>query len=83
MEVGKRYYVQTHAYYQFCGEVVRVVGPRQVEMRNVVQVHTCSRNWTKFFAEGFKNDTTYFIWPDGTTLNVMNFAPWEHGIPIK
>ena len=80
MEVGKKYYVISHAYYHYVGEVVQV-NPRTVVLRNVVQVHGCERGWTEFFAEGFKADTRYDVLPDGSGLSVINYFPWPHEIP--
>ncbi len=83
MEVGKKYYIISHAYWHFVGEVVKIVGPKSVELRNVCQVHSCRRNFTDFFKTGFSNDTQFDVWPNGTTIGVINYAPWEHQIPTK
>lgn len=79
---GKAYYVVAHAYYHFIGVVVKVM-PRSVVMRSVVQVHSCSRGWSRFFAEGFGEDVRWDSWPDGTELPIgsMPVAPWNHELP--
>lgn len=79
---GDKVYVIAHAYWHFVAEVVEVL-PRFVRVRNCRQVHACKRGWTAFFAEGFKRDTTYFCWPDGTWLPIgtLPVAPWNHEIP--
>lgn len=82
MEVGKKYYVISHAYYHYVGEVTEV-NPRGVKMRNVVQVHGCDRGWTEFFKDGFKADTRYDVVPDGTGLSVIDYFPWGHDIPTE
>lgn len=81
MEVGKKYYIIAHAYWHYVGEVVEVLGPKTVKLKNVRYVHRCQRTWTDFFAQGIKNDTTYFVWPDGTVVTAIIFTPWEHKIP--
>ena len=76
MEEGKRYYVIAHAYFHYVGEVVRVIGPKTVELRNVCQVHSCGRNWTEFFRGGIGEDTKYDVWPDGLVVSAIAFLPW-------
>lgn len=83
MQVGQKYYIIAHAYYHYVGEVASVIGPKTVELRNVCQVHSCRRNWTDFFANGFANDTQFDVWPDGLTVQAISFAPWHHEIPTK
>ena len=81
MEPGQKYYIIAHAYWHYVGEVVKVLGPKTVELRNVCQVHSCRRNWSEFFAKGFGTDTQYDVWPDGTTVTAIAFTPFEHEIP--
>lgn len=80
MKVGQRYYIISHAYYHYVGEVTEV-NPNGVVMRNVCQVHRCQRGWTEFFRTGFGKDTTYDVLPDGGGYNVINYWPWPHEIP--
>lgn len=84
MQVGEKRYFVAHAYYHFCGVIMEIVSPRRVKLRNVVQVHSCQRSWTAFFAEGFKNDTKYDVWPDGTEIEIaLPSCPFEHEIPTR
>lgn len=80
MKIGQKYYVISHAYFHYVGVAVEV-GPRSVVMENIAQVHGCGRDWTSFFAEGFKNDTRYDIIPDGAEFSVIDAIPWKHDIP--
>ena len=82
MEIGKKYYIITHAYWHVVGEVVEVISPRTVRLKNVRFVYSCNRDWTKFFAEGFKSDTTFHNWPDGI-FTAVNAIEWNHEIPTK
>lgn len=84
MEEGKKYYIIAHAYYHYVGEVAKVIGPKTVELRNVVQIHSCRRTWTKFFQDGFQDDTSFDKLPDGTTVTAaISYFPWPHISPIK
>ena len=69
MEVGKKFYIIAHAYWHVIGEVVEVVGPKTVVLRNVVYVYSSRKNWTEFFKKGIGTGDTYDIWPDGTTVS--------------
>ena len=81
MEVGKKFYIIAHAYWHVIGEVVEVVGPKTVVLRNVVYVYSSRKNWTEFFKKGIGTGDTYDIWPDGTTVTAIIHIPWEHEIP--
>lgn len=84
MEIGEKYYIVAHAYYHYVGEVVKVIGPKTVELKNVCQIHSCKRNWTEFFAGGFASDTQFDVLPDGfTVMASIVFLPWSHSIPTK
>ncbi len=83
MEVGKSYYLIAHAYWHYVGIVDKIVGPGTVILRNVCQVHSCGRNWTKFFADGFGNDTKYDVLPDGVGFKPIIFIAWNHKIPTE
>jgi hypothetical protein len=81
IEIGQKYYIVAHVYYHFVGEVIAVT-PRTVTLKNVCQVHACRRDWSAFFAEGFRADTSYDVWPDGTVVPIgLQYAPWPHAIP--
>lgn len=82
MEVGKRYYFITHAYFHYLGEIVEIIGRRQVKITNVIAVHRCQRGWSEFFAEGCKKDTTYDVLSDGE-IEVLNCFEWAHPIPTE
>ena len=82
VETGKRYYFFVHAYHHFLGEVVEVIGRKEVVLRNVVRVHSCKRGWRDFFRDGCKDDTIYAAFPDGTSVSGWMVAvPWLHEIP--
>lgn len=82
IEVGKKYYFIVHAYFHYLGEVMEVISSRRVKIRNVIQVHSCARNWTQFFADGCKDDTQYDVLPDGVEFDYsLPVTPWPHEIP--
>lgn len=83
MEVGTKWYIISHAYYHYVGEIARVIGPKTVELRNVCQVHSCRRNWTEFFRDGFERDTQFDVMPDGIQVPIITAIPWNHDIPTK
>lgn len=81
LEIGKQYYIIAHAYWHFVG-TVREITPRYAVLDRCVQVHACGRPWTAFFAEGFRKDTRYDWWPDGTIVPIgLPCAPFPHPIP--
>lgn len=82
MEVGGRYYVISHAYFHYVGRVTEITGKNRCRMTELTAVHACGRPWTKFFADGFKDDTNYDSLPDGD-VNVLNYFDWKHPIPRK
>lgn len=49
MEVGEKYYIVAHAYYHYVGEVVKVIGPKTVELKNVCQIHSCKTKLDRVF----------------------------------
>lgn len=77
---GKRYYLMLHAYHHILCEVVEVLGPTRVQVRDVRWIYSCSRDWTSFFKEGCKKDTNLKVFPDGTVTFFAAFE-WEHEIP--
>ena len=82
IEVGKCYYFICHAYHHFLGEVVEITGKKECIIKNVRKIHSCSRNWTKFFKEGAKEDTKFDTLPDGVEISGWCTAiPWNHKIP--
>ena len=82
MIVGGKYYIAAHAYHHFLGEMVEILGPRRVVLNNVSRVYSCARDWTSFFAEGAKKDTTCTYWPDGMEIDGYLFVvPWHHELP--
>ncbi len=82
VEVGKTYYFIGHAYYHYVGTVTEA-NPREVTLKNVVQVHSCDhRSWTEFFRDGFKDGTRYDVVPDGTVVPLgLPYYPWAHKVP--
>lgn len=83
VEVGKRYYFIAHAYYHLIGEVTEVLGVRRVALKDVIQVHSCPRNWTQFFAEGCKGDTRFDVIGETAETSFLLAHVWKHGIPTK
>jgi len=81
-KVGMQYYFITHAYYHLVGKVVALT-PRGCVIDDVRFIYSCSRDWTSFFKDGFKEDTTYKIWPNGTKISYIDFMPFPHKIPGK
>lgn len=78
IEVGKSYYIISHAYHHFLGEVTEVT-PRHVTLKNCVCVYSCRRGWGAFFAEGLKDDTVCERFPDGHSCDYkISYTPWEH-----
>lgn len=80
MIAGGKYYVITHAYYHYLVET-REVNPRGIVTGRCVQIHSCGRGWTAFFADGCGTDTRYDILPEGGGLTVLNWWPWKNEIP--
>ena len=84
MEVGKKYYIIEHAYYHVIGEVIAVLGPRTVRLKNCIQIHSCPRSWTEFFRDGAKSDTRFdHLSSEHTTQDAIRYDIWEHPIPRK
>ena len=84
MHVGERWYIVQHAYYHYVGTITSILGPKHVTLKDCVRVHSCSRNFTGFFDDGFKNDTVYTHWPDDTECSGwIVAAPFPHPIPEK
>ncbi len=81
MKVGKRYYIISHAYYHYIGEVTKVKTDRLVSLTNVVQVISSQRNWTDFFSKGIQNGDNYHIIGDMPNCQVINSYEWPHEIP--
>lgn len=84
MIVGSQYYIMSHAYHHFVGEVTEFLGQHTVVLKNVVRVQSCQRGWTEFNFEGFKKDTTYTHWRDGTEITGWFVVePFPHPIPKR
>jgi hypothetical protein len=79
--VGGTYYFKTHAYYHVIGTVTEILGVRRVALSNVVKVHSCSRNWTEFFRDGFRNDTRYDMESDIADTGYITANIWAHPLP--
>ena len=80
MEVGKAYYIITHAYFHYIGIVDEIVGPKTVRLCNVIAIHSSQRSWTEFFRDGIKAGDRYDVMPDGGTVTAINVWPWDHKI---
>ena len=84
IEIGKTYYFVCHAYYHWVGTVVKITGKKECIVNNCVRVHACGRDFSGFFADGFGDDTTYTVWPDGTSVSDwFCVAPFEHRVPRR
>ena len=88
IELGKAYYFQVHAYHHFIGVVTAIEGSRAcvigtVGAMDVVRVQDCARDWTEFFADGCKDDTTLTWWPGGKSITFYDATPWHHPIPER
>jgi hypothetical protein len=83
VKAGDRAYFVAHPYYHFLGEVVEVLGMRRVALRNVVQVHSDSRGWTQFFAQGVGTQTKYDIIGDSPDVGYLFCHAWPHPIPTE
>lgn len=82
VKVGDVRYFILHSYYHYIGEVVEVTGRNSCVLKNVVRVHSCGRDFTEFFRDGFLEDTVYTHWPDNTPIVGWLIAPsWHHSIP--
>lgn len=77
---GKKYYLMIHAYHHILCEVVAVLGPTRVQVKNVRWIYSCQRGWTLFFKEGCKEDTQFEVFPNSTVTFFAAFD-WEHEIP--
>jgi hypothetical protein len=82
LKVGDRRYFLVHAYHHFCGEVLEIERADSILLKNVVRVQSCQRGWAEFFRDGFKDDTEYTVWLDGTRITgAFVDSPWPHDIP--
>lgn len=81
IKVGDKIYALAHCYYHILGEVSEVLGVRRVALKNAVQVHSCQRNWTLFFADGFRSDTNFDVIGDVPDIGYMYAVAWNHEIP--
>jgi len=77
IEVGKNYYIIAHAYHHYLLTATEVT-PRSVSFDWALKIHSCQRNWTKFFAEGLGSDTKFDIMPAGTVSYDLGYFLWEH-----
>ena len=81
LKPGDRVYLIAHPYYHYLGEVAEVLGVRRVSLRGVVQVHSDSRGWTRFFAEGLGEETTYDVIGESPDVGYLVCHRWPHEIP--
>lgn len=82
VEKGKTYYFIAHAYWHFIGEVTEILGVRRVACRRVIQVHSCQRDWTRFFREGVKkSDTKFDVIGETPDMGYIVAHAWNHPIP--
>lgn len=81
LEVGKRYYIITHAYYHFIVEISEILGPMRAKFGRRERVHSCRRGWTEFYHDGAKDDTEFSIWPEGGAAVFLDVSPWPHEFP--
>lgn len=82
VEVGKRYYFMTHAYHHVIAEVVEITGKREADVKDVLWIYSCGRNWEQFFQGGIEEDTVCFRFPDGS-VSWFNAFKWNHPIPER
>ena len=81
-EAGKVMYFMTHAYHHVIAEIVEMLGQQRARVKNVRWIYSCQRDWTSFFAEGAKNDTTFHEFPPGE-ISWFNVFDWNHPLPTK
>jgi hypothetical protein len=83
MKQGDNYYIMSHAYHHYIGEIVEIF-PRTVVIKNGIKVHSCQRNWTEFFKNGCGDDTKFDVMPDLSEVPYeLGVFPWKHAIPRK
>lgn len=81
LKQNEKYYIIAHVYLHYIGEVVDVM-PYKVTLKNAIQVISCKRGWTDFFAKGCQKDTQYELMPDGIEVpSDLVCIPWNHEIP--
>jgi hypothetical protein len=81
MEIGKTYYVISHAYFHYIGTVEKIISDRLVSLTNVVQVHSSSKSWTEFFKQGIDSKDRFDLMPNMPCCNVINALEWGHPLP--
>ncbi len=80
VQVGKTYYVMTHAYHHFIGVLQEITGKREGWFTDVVKVHGSNRGWTQFFEKGPTNEDNIMRFPDGS-LSWFAIFEWNHPTP--
>ncbi len=83
MVIGKCYYFITHAYHNYLGRLVKIHGPGRYAIEEVSKIHSCSRNWTRFFAEGAGSDTKYDSIPNKPYIVAFDVTEWPHDLPER
>ncbi len=80
MKVGGKYYIISHAYFHYLGEVTEILGPKMVALKHVVQIHSSKKSWTKFFTDGLGPDDSFDVMADMPMCSVINAFEWAHPI---
>ena len=80
MEVGKKYYIISHAYFHYIGTVTRIITPKMVSLADVVAIHSSQRSWTDFFRDGMKTNDRFDVVPDMPQCSVINSYEWHHSV---
>jgi len=73
-------YFMCHAYHHVIAEIVEMLGQQRARVKNVRWIYSCQRDWTKFFADGAKKDTTCHAFPPGE-ISWFNAFDWNHPVP--
>jgi hypothetical protein len=81
VKVGERYYFIAHAYFHYLGTVSEVLGVRRVALRDAIQVHSHSGNWTEFFRRGITTGTKYDVIGDIPDVGYIAAIAWKHELP--
>lgn len=81
LKIGDKIYYITHAYYHYVGEITEILGVRRCAFKNVVQIHSDSKNWTEFFKNGITSTTKFDVMPDSPDDTFFKCFIWKHKIP--
>lgn len=82
VEVGKNYYVFSHAYHHFLVKVVTIHGPERIEVTHVRRIQSSQLNWTDFFKRGATRENTVMTdFPDGMLSGWFGIFAYPHKIP--